>query len=105
MNEVARVARVVEVTLAAKLVERRSDRLRIGAAAIEQPLQLSAGPIALAQRPVAVAERVVERLAQAACSSGGSATGSATAIAAASSVEAASRSIGVTRSWPMPSAV
>jgi hypothetical protein len=46
VDEVARVARVVEVALPAKLVERGVDGLRIGAAATEQPLELSAGPVA-----------------------------------------------------------
>jgi hypothetical protein len=101
VDEVARVARVVQVPLPAKLVERGADRLRIGAAAIEQPLELRARPIALAERPVAVAERGVERLAQAARSSGGPATATATALSAAG---VASRSIGVTRSRLRPSA-
>ena len=101
MNEVARVALVVDDSLTSQLVESGADRLRIGAVANEQPLELRAGPIALAERPVAVTERGVERLAQAARSAGGPATATATTSSAAG---VASRSIGVTRSRLRPSA-
>jgi hypothetical protein len=115
VDEVAGVADVVDGALASQLGERRARGLGVAAMALEQMLELRGRLVAALERAVAVTERRVERrrnalraafgrLAQAACSWGASAGTGAAAGASPAAVGAASRSIGVTRSFVRPSA-